>query len=138
MLRGHIAETPEINFFIGLQPTEWLFFMTKPLTLAHKNYFEEVRKQLTVIGHKEPNFIKVELLFYEVIAIAREYGNDASCNNLLAAINELQANQYQQTQSLYKKSSQREAAIRKFSSQLKSLLSAAGKNQFFSPPVSQP
>ena len=110
--------------------------MTKELSQEHKQSFEEIKKKLTVIGSKESNFLKVELLFYEAMEIARTYGGDLDENKLLAALKQLQTNQYQDTKTVFKKSSQREQVIRRFISQFKNILSAGLKNQFFTQQVS--
>lgn len=86
-----------------------------------------------MIGAKEGNFVRVELLFYEAIAIARAYGNDAADNALLAAFKQLQAEEYQQTKALFKKSVQRERVIRRFISRFKNVLTAGIKNTFLQP-----
>lgn len=110
--------------------------MTKEITHEHKHYFEEIKKRLTTIGAKECNFLKVELLFYEAMEIARAYGNDLHENKLLAALKQLQAHQYQDTKTVFKKSSQREQVIRRFISRFKNVLSASIKNLFYSPQLS--
>lgn len=104
--------------------------MTSTISPEHKHFFEETKKNLTSIGAKETNFLKIELLFYNVIGIARTYGEDPETNNLLAALKQLQTNEYQQTKAFFKKSSQRERVIRRFINQLKSVLSAGCKNQY--------
>lgn len=107
--------------------------MNKTISLEHKRQFEEMKKSLTSIGTKEGNFIKVEILFYDAIAVARTYGDDETENGLLAAFKQLQANQYQQTKALFKKSTQRENVIRRFCNSLKSVLTAAIRNEYFQP-----
>jgi hypothetical protein len=52
---------------------------------------------------------------------------------LLAAFKQLQVNQYQQANLLFNKSVQRERAIRRFVSSLKTVLSAGMKNAFYQP-----
>lgn len=108
--------------------------MTKQITPDHKHQFDEIKKRLTIIGSKEGNFLKVELLFYEAISIARTYGDDVEENKLLAALKQLQVNQFQDTKAFFKKNTQREQVIRRFVSQLKLILSAACKNQFLLAP----
>ena len=102
--------------------------MKKEITHEHKHRLDEIRKSLVLIGSKESNFIKVELLFFDALSIARESGKDETENSLLASLRQLQANQYQQTKTLYKKSSQREQVIKRFISQLKTVLSTSIKN----------
>lgn len=107
--------------------------MKNTLSLEHKKLFEEIKKNLTIIGARESGFIKVELLFYKAMSVAREYGDDVADNGLLAAFKELQANEYQQTNLSFSKSVQRERVIRRFISSLKSVLSAGMKNTFAQP-----
>jgi hypothetical protein len=104
--------------------------MTSKITPAHKSLFEETKKNLAIIGAKETTFLKVELIFYDMLGIARTYGEDLSANRLLAALKQLQSNEYQQTKVMFKKSSQRERVIRRFITQLKSILSAGCKNEY--------
>lgn len=103
------------------------------ISSIHKQQFESIRKNLTNIGAKESNFIKIELLFYQTISIAREYGNDVADNGLLAALKRVQADEYEQTKVLFKKSAQRERVIRRFISSFKTVLTAGIKNTFPQP-----
>ena len=89
---------------------------------------EGLRKRLLSIDAKESNFLKVELLFYEALEAARMTGDDPDSNKLLDALKQLQAGIYQDTKKLYKKSSQREQVIRRFMTQLKSIITTAIKN----------
>lgn len=97
--------------------------MTLKLTDSHKKRLEEIRKEVSILGSKESAFLKVELLFYEALAIAREYGNDARENPLLEDLKKVQESVYEKTNELYKKSSQREISIRRFIVQFKKVLS---------------
>jgi hypothetical protein len=92
------------------------------LTDQHKRRLEEIRKEVTLIGSKESAFLKVELLFYEALSIAREYGNDARENPLLDDLKRVQESAYGKTNELYKKSSQREVSIRRFIVRFKKVL----------------
>jgi hypothetical protein len=112
--------------------------LTKELTHEDRHHLEEIRKKLSVIGFKEANFLKIELLFYEAMEIARGYGNDVQENKLLNALKLLQANQYQDTKSIFKKSTQRELVIRRFITGFKAVLSSAVKNMFFIPHPTSP
>jgi hypothetical protein len=112
--------------------------MKKEIAPEHKLQFEEMRKKLALIGYKEMNFLKIELLFYEAMEIARGYGNDCAENDLLNALKKLQANEYANTKALFKKSAQREQVIGRFISQFKVLLAAAIKNAYFSGPEPAP
>ena len=107
--------------------------MKNTISTQHKQQFEEMKKSLTTIGYKEGNFIKVELLFYNAVAIAREYGDDVHENDLLASLKQLQAKEYENTKTYFRKNVQREQAIRKFSNGLKSILTAGAKDAFFHP-----
>lgn len=107
--------------------------MKQPLSAAHKLQFEEIKKSLSAIGGKETTFVKVELLFFDAMSVARTYGDDVTENALLSALKELQANQYRETKLLYNKSVQREKAIRRFVSGLKSILTAGIRNEFSEP-----
>ncbi|MDQ3279656.1 MAG: hypothetical protein M3Q06_15120 [Bacteroidota bacterium] len=107
--------------------------MKQPLTIAHKEQLDEIKKNLALVGAKESNFIKIELLFYNALSVARAYGDDTDENALLAALKQLQAREYQQTKVLFKKSEQREKVIRRFISSLKTVLSAAIKNVYLQP-----
>ena len=110
--------------------------MKKPISTEHKKQLEEIRRSLTAIGARESNFIKVELLFYDAMGIAREYGDDVADNGLLAAFKQLQANQYLQTKALFSKSAQRERVIRRFISSLKEVLTAGIRDSFYQPQLS--
>ncbi|HEU4472901.1 MAG TPA: hypothetical protein VFR58_17525 [Flavisolibacter sp.] len=95
---------------------------------AHKGRFDEMKKKLTLAGYRESAFTTVELLFYEAITISRTYGNDPGENPLLAALKEVEANQYRNTKEHFKKPSQREQAIRKFVVQFKNILTKSAKD----------
>lgn len=101
--------------------------MTKEINHQHRQQLEEMKRQLSIIGFRESNFLKIELLFYDAIEIARAHGNDVNDNKLLARLKELQANEYLNTKNLFKKSSQREQVIRRFITGFRSALSAGIK-----------
>ena len=107
--------------------------MKKPISVEHKKQLEAIRRNLNLLGAKESNFIKVELLFYDSLSVAREYGDDVNDNRLLAALKQLQANEYRQSKALFNKSTQREQVIRRFISSLKNVLTAAVRNSFYQP-----
>ena len=107
--------------------------MKKPIAATHKQQLEEIRKNLITAGARESNFVKVELLFYDAISVAREYGDDPAENGLLAALKQVQGREYQETKTLFKKSVQRERIIRRFISSLKNVLTAGIKNAYFQP-----
>lgn len=107
--------------------------MNQPVSTEHKNKFAEMKKSLIAIGAKEGNFLQVEILFYDAMSIAREYGNEEAENGLLAAFKELQRGKYQQTKAYFKTSVQRETAIRRFNNSLRGVLTAASKNLYYQP-----
>jgi hypothetical protein len=87
----------------------------------------DIRKKLSLLGCKESSFITVELLFYESLTISRVYGDDPSGNELLAALKNLERNQYKDAKELFRKSTQKELAIRRFMVQLKIVLAWGSK-----------
>lgn len=111
--------------------------MKEQLSPLHKKQFEQIRKDLTATGSKEGNFVKVELLFYQALAIAKEYGSDERENALLAAFKQVQLNEYRQTKALFKKNTQRERVIARFISSVKAVLSTGMRNGFLHPQVAQ-
>ena len=90
---------------------------------THRRRFEEIRKSLQELGNKEAVFVKIELLFFEVLSIAKTYGEDPEQNSLLAALKNLQHDQYEKTKIATKKASERELAIRRFTVGLRRVLS---------------
>lgn len=104
--------------------------MGKAIALEHKKKFEDMKKQLVLIGNREGNYIKVELLFYEAMALARAYGENVNENGLLDALKQLQSGQYETTKEYFKKSSQKEQAIKRFMNQFKIILTTAIKNGY--------
>lgn len=97
--------------------------MITSLSNTHRQRFEEIRKNLQELGHKESVFIKVELLFYEVLSIAKTYGEDPEQNGLLAELKYLQHDQYEKTKIATRKANERENAIRRFVVGLRKILS---------------
>jgi hypothetical protein len=93
----------------------------------HTKELEDIRKKLSETGWKESHFVSVELLFYESITIARSFGNDPSTNEFLAALKQLEANEYKSAKEFYRRSSQKEQAIRRFVMHLKTILAVAIK-----------
>ena len=88
---------------------------------------DSLRKKLVGIDSKESNFMKIELLFYEAIDLARTQGDNPEENELLNALKQLQAGVYQDTKKRYKKTTQQDQVIRKFTNQLKLILAAGIK-----------
>lgn len=95
------------------------------ISARHKQQFESMKQSLTSIGAKESGFIRVELLFFEAISVAREYGDDVANNELLGALRQLQANEYKQTQGMFKKNTQRERVIGRFIRSFRDVLTVA-------------
>lgn len=93
------------------------------ISTVHRQRLEEIRKSLQSIGYKESQFIKIELLFFEVLEISRTYGQDPEKNELLANLKNLQHDQYEKTKAATKKAGQREYSIRRFVVSLRKLLS---------------
>ena len=99
--------------------------MKTALSDLHRKRFEEIRRNLDTIGSSESSFIKIELLFFEAINIARDYGSDVYTNPLLADLKDLQASSYEKANEVHKKKSQREICIRKFIASFKRLISGS-------------
>ena len=95
------------------------------ITPTHKVRLDEIKKKLALIGSRESSFISIELLYYETLSISRSYGDSILDNSLLANLKQLEVDQYKNTKAYYKKSSQREIAIKKFITRLRSILSTA-------------
>jgi hypothetical protein len=98
--------------------------MTISISTIHRQRLEEIKKGLQHIGCKESQFLKIELLFFELLDISKAYGYDLEENNLLAALKGVQHDQYEKTKIATKKASQRELSIRKFVVSLRKVLSA--------------
>jgi len=100
--------------------------MITSISNAHRQRLEDIRRSLQLLGNKESQFVKVELLFFEVLSIAKSYGEDPEQNSLLAGLKNLQNDQYEKTKIATRKASERESAIRRFTVALRKLLSDAG------------
>jgi arginine utilization protein RocB len=90
---------------------------------VHRQRLEEIRKSVQELGYKESQFVKVELLFFEALSIAKTYGEDPEQNSLLAALKDLQYDQYEKTKVATRKATERESAIRRFIVALRKALS---------------
>lgn len=104
--------------------------MTANLSQEHKQRFIEIKASLAELGCREATFIRVELLFFEALTISRSYSNNEQENRLLAALKDLQANDYAAASGNFAKAIQRERAIRRFVNGFKIILTKAGKNLF--------
>ena len=102
--------------------------MAISLSIIHRQRFEEIKKSLQLLGCKEGQFSKVELLFFEALAISRLYGSDPGQNHLLAALKHVQLDQYEKTKAVTKKARQRELLIKQFVIKLKGVLSGANQS----------
>src|SRR5215204_7204246 len=88
--------------------------MTTPISNTHRVRLTEIRKSLQALGWKEAQFLKIELLFFEALDISRTYTENLEENTLLAAIKNIQNDQYQKTKIATRKASKRESSIRRF------------------------
>jgi hypothetical protein len=93
--------------------------MNVPISASDKNRFDQIRKTISELGCKEGSFLRVELLFYEALGIAKTYGDNLQFNGLLAALKEVQSGVYQNTKLICRTSSQKERHIHKFVVQFK-------------------
>lgn len=94
----------------------------KSIEKSQRDELERMKKQLSVLGSREGNFINVEILFYEAITLARTLNDDDQENKLLAALKQIQATEYRSAKELYPRSTMKEKAIRKFMSRFKNAL----------------
>lgn len=97
--------------------------MTTVISTPHRRRLEEIRRTVGLLGCKESNFIRVELLFFEVLDLSREYGTETATNPLLADLLKLQEDQYEKTKAPTARRTQKEIVIRHFISGFKRILS---------------
>ena len=74
----------------------------------------EIKKQLSLIPSDENSFLKMESLFYEVLAMARTYQSESNFNPFLSQFKQIFETKYKLTQEKYTKSRQRELIIKQF------------------------
>lgn len=74
----------------------------------------EIKKQLSAIPADENSFLKMESLFYDVLALARSYQSDVNANAFLSDFKQIFDTKYKLTQEKYSKSRQRELVIKQF------------------------
>jgi hypothetical protein len=98
--------------------------MTVKLSIEHQKHLTGIKKRLDDAGWRESSFIKVELLFFEALDIARNYGNDEKENGLLASLKKVQSNQYEEANRPTAKVSERERRIRRFVAELRRILAS--------------
>jgi hypothetical protein len=96
--------------------------MTLTMDATDKEKIKAIYKRLSTIGTKESSFPAVESMFYDAINISRSYGNDINTNEFLASLKKLEATEYKNTQTVFRKASQRESAIRRFMQSLRQSL----------------
>jgi hypothetical protein len=80
----------------------------------HKKKIADVIGKLRAIPGDESSFIRLEILFYDVLTLARTYGEDVNENGLLAGLKRIQGNEYKHAQEKFNKSRQRVLVIKKF------------------------
>lgn len=101
-----------------------------------KRFFEDAKKQLTQFGSKECNFLKVEMLFYDTMKVARQYGDDLAENSLLAALKKLQLVGFAEAKTRCSRVTTQERLIKRFNGQFRAVLgSALRKEPCLNPPV---
>lgn len=93
------------------------------LSIEHKERFLAIKNQLSQLGNRESVFVRIELMFFEVLQIAHTYG-DAS-NTVLFSLKQLEREQYAACTAAFHKASQKEKAILKFTTELKNILRRA-------------
>ena len=101
--------------------------MITSISTIHRQRFEEIKKKLQILGCRESEFLKIELLFYEALSISRTYGKDPGQNALLASLKNVQHDQYEKTKIITRKVGQRELSIRRFVISLRKALSAINR-----------
>ena len=83
---------------------------------------------LNLTAASEPAFIKLECLFYDVLALARIAALESGNNSFLNSLEKIKENEFQLTQLSYQKAKQREIFIKKFKTAFKKELAAYLKN----------
>lgn len=107
--------------------------MKTVISREHRSRLNEMAKSLAIIGSHEGSFLKIELLFFEALEIARSYGQEPQHNSLLESLNHLREDSYRKANEHFKKRSQRELCIRRFISQFRRMIS--GKASAIADPV---
>ncbi len=110
-----------------------LITMITAISAEHKRRIIEIKNELSQLGSKEAAFIRVELFFYEALTLAREYGDTTDQNGLLAALKQLQVEEYAATSAKFAKAAQREKTIRRFINSFRNILTKASKNLYIKP-----
>ena len=86
----------------------------KQLTEAHKKSIDLAIRRIRTLSSCESSFIQLELVYYDVLSIARLYGNEINENAMLAGLKQIECNEYKYAQERFKSSSQKVNAIQKF------------------------
>lgn len=89
-----------------------------------KKKITDVINSMRFIPNEESSFSRLELLFYNVLNIARTYGTDVQENAMLAGLKLIEENEYKHTQERFKKSRQRVVVIQKFRNAFKREISS--------------
>ncbi len=89
---------------------------------THAERVKEMFTKLTNTKSDESHFLEIENIFFEVIGIARIYGNDVNDNKFLADLKRLETNDYRLVQNRALTRKNREAMIRKLKNSLKQIL----------------
>ena len=77
------------------------------ITTADRKRFDAIRKDLDMLGSRESTFLKVELLFYEALNMAKTYEANVQLNTLLAALRQVQVGAYEKTKEVCRTSTQK-------------------------------
>ncbi|HEX2533908.1 MAG TPA: hypothetical protein VHK69_09245 [Chitinophagaceae bacterium] len=92
------------------------------ITPTDKQALLGIYQQLSGMPTAERNFTSMESLFYSVLHLARNYGNNRSDNPLLKDFLEIKHSVYSETQKAFSKRKQRELIIFQFKSAFKKKL----------------
>lgn len=83
---------------------------------------------LNLTSSNEQAFIKLECLFYDVLALARTAAGESGNNAFLNSLEKIKENEFHLTQLSYQKAKQREIFIKKFKTAFKKELASYLKN----------
>ncbi|MCU7552665.1 hypothetical protein OCK74_26330 [Chitinophagaceae bacterium LB-8] len=97
--------------------------LSEKISENDKRSIDYAIRRIRAISSDEGSFIQLELLYYEVLSIARTYGNEINENTMLAGLKQIESNEYKHAQERFKTSSQKIGAIQKFRVAIKKELS---------------
>lgn len=97
--------------------------MNMLITTTDKKRLDAIRKDLGILGSRESTFLRVELLFYEALTLAKNYGENAQMNTLLGELRKVQAGAHEKTKEICRTSVQKERLIHQFIVQFKKAIS---------------